>query len=94
MTHLAMDAARRAREARNAELSDETDRRYRRRLLRLWLAWIGWYLLGTFVLLGSFGVEGDAKGNLLFWLGLSIGNVGAFLTVVLFLVSATRQGDL
>jgi hypothetical protein len=93
MARLTVDPVRAAREARNAEASDAADRTHRRRWLRLFVGLVGVYLAGTAVAFSSMGTSDEARAELLLWLGLSIGNVGAFLVFVFFLVGATRRGD-
>lgn len=91
---LRVDPGRAGREAERAADAALAERAWRRRLLRLLLAWMGWYLLGTLLVLGSLGVSGSERGDLLFWLGLTVGNVGALLTLMGFAVAATERGDL
>lgn len=86
--------ARRERERRLAEEGDAAARVWRRRVLHALLGWLTWYAAGTGLVLYSFGVDGEALGEVFLWLGLCVGNVGAFLHVVFVLVRATERGEL
>lgn len=94
MPLLALETRRITREVAGALDSTEADRVWKWRLRRLFASWCGCYILGTGVVLSSFGVQGQALGDILFWLGLCIGNVGGLLVLMLFAVFATERGDL
>jgi hypothetical protein len=91
---LHIDAARLAREARWADEREEGDRAWRRSVWRLLAVWLAWYLVGTVVLVSSFAVHSQQYGDVVFWLGLCIGNIGALGTVMAFVIRASNRGDI
>jgi hypothetical protein len=84
-------------EERAAELAAE-DREYRRRRRRRW----GWALTGCLgsaavgvALLGyAFHTADAGWGQVAFWGGLPVGNLGWFVTLVLTYLEADANGDL
>lgn len=91
---LVLSPERREREQRRAEQGDATARTYGRTVLRALFGWIVWYSAGTAVVLYSFSVDVEDLGRVFFWLGVSVGNVGALLHVMFVAVRGTERGDL
>ena len=89
-----MDDRRRAREALRAAEIDEASRHGRWRAPVYLIAWILCYAAGTAMAFSSFWVTSQETGDVLFWGGLSLGNVGGLLVVMVYAVRGTARGEL
>lgn len=89
-----MDDRRRVRETSRAAEIAEAGRRGRWRALAYLVAWSLCFVAGTAVMLSSFWVSSQETGNVLFWGGLSLGNVGGLLVVMVYAVRGTARGEL
>jgi hypothetical protein len=89
-----MDDRRRVREAERAEEIALVARRGRWRLLGYLLAWVLCFAGGTAVTLLSFSAGSQEVGDVLFWGGLCLGNVGGLLVVMVWAVRGTATGEL
>ncbi len=94
MTLLALDDRRRTREAARAEEIARAERRSRWTLPGYLLAWMLCFAAGTGVTLLSFSARSQEIGDVLFWGGLCIGNVGGLLVLMVWAVRGTAKGDL
>jgi len=94
MPLLPMDDRRRAREALRAAEIDEASRHGRWRAPVYLVAWILCYAAGTAMAFSSFWVTSQETGDVLFWGGLSLGNVGGLLVVMVYAVRGTARGEL
>jgi hypothetical protein len=89
-----MDDRRRAREASRAAEIDAANRGGRWRAPVYLIAWSLCFVAGTAVTLSSFWVSSQEMGDVLFWGGLCLGNVGGLLVVMVYAVRGTARGEL
>jgi len=89
-----MDDRRRAREALRAAEIDEASRHGRWRAPAYLVVWIVCFVAGAATMLSSFWVPSQETGEVLFWGGLCLGNVGGLLVVMVYTVRGTARGEL
>jgi hypothetical protein len=89
-----MDDRRRAREALRAAEIATASRSGRWRAPVYLAAWIVCFVAGAVMMLSSFWVTSQETDDVLFWGGLSLGNVGGMLVVMVYAVRGTARGEL
>jgi hypothetical protein len=91
---MTVDRTRLARETLRAELFRQDDRRTSRRHAGYLVSALVLWAAGMVIAYGSFAVYGDDRGQVLFWGGMTVGNVGPFFVWIAWLVSGTNRGEL